>query len=132
MFNRAKRLVAVAAVGAVLGGGVPMLSDAAFASAATSVASEAKASRGPIIVKNFWSAILRVFITVSRHADGRMKQYGMSMPLLKTILNEGKVTGRGGGVTKVKYGQWEARVNTSSGNVITVIRNTSGGSSGGR
>jgi len=61
-----------------------------------------------------------------------MKQYNVSPALLQTILNEGRIVGQGGGVIKIRYGQWEARVNTNTGNVITVIRNTSGGSSGGR
>ncbi|MDQ0647275.1 hypothetical protein QFZ53_001471 [Microbacterium natoriense] len=133
MFQKIKKMTAVATVGIVVGGVFPLASQAAYASAApTAVATEAKMSRGPIMVKQFWSAILRLFITISKHASDRMRQYGISDRLLQQILNEGRVVGQGGGVTKIRFGQWEARVNSSTGNVITVIKNTSGGSSGGR
>ncbi|MCD1571315.1 DUF4258 domain-containing protein [Agromyces mediolanus] len=88
------------------------------------------ASVGPVKPKLFWSAVLRLFITVSKHAAGQMAQRNVSTTLLKTILNDGKKTTRNG-VAYVRYGNYEARVNASTGNVITVVKLSGGGGGGG-
>lgn len=85
---------------------------------------------GPIKVKFFWSAVLRLFITISKHAADAMVQRNVSQTLLKTILNEGKKTTRNG-VAYVRYGNYEARVNATTGNVITVVKLSGGGGGGG-
>jgi hypothetical protein len=83
-----------------------------------------------MLIRIIWSAILRMVITVSRHASSRMVARGVSETTLKRVLNDGKVVGRSGGVTRIRWGAYEARVNSTTGNVITVVRFSSGG--GGR
>ncbi|GAB2836857.1 hypothetical protein GCM10027024_09250 [Microbacterium insulae] len=85
---------------------------------------------GPIKVKFFWSAVLRLFITIVHHASQAMAARNVSRALLKTILNEGKKTTRNG-VAYVRYGNYEARVNVNTGKVITVVKLTGGGGGGG-
>ena len=82
------------------------------------------------MVKMFWSAVLRLFITLSTHATLRMAERNVSHALLRTILNEGRKTVRNG-VAYVRYGSYEARVNATTGKVITVVKLTGGGGGGG-
>ena len=103
---------------------------AAFTPASDAASATVQPMRGPILMKTFWSATLRMAITVSRHASSRMVARGVSDATLKRVLNDGKVVARGGGVTRIRWGAYEARVNSKTGNVITVIRFSSGG--GGR
>jgi hypothetical protein len=84
-----------------------------------------------IRVKLFWSSIIRVFITISRHAGQRMAQYRISDAVVKNVLNEGRVIYRANGITKVRLGRVTVVVNSKTGNVITVTR-AGGGAGGGR
>jgi hypothetical protein len=88
--------------------------------------------RGPIAKANIWSAILRMVISISGHASRRMVERGLSQATLKHIVNEGKVHARHGGVTYIRAVGWEVRVNSKTGNVITVVKVGGGGYSGGR
>ncbi len=74
----------------------------------------------------FWSAVLRLVISISSHAAQQMAARNVSHALLKTILNEGKKTTRNG-VAYVRYGNYEARVNATTGVVITVVKLGGGG-----
>lgn len=131
--RRIHRNTAIAAIGVMVGALFPLSAQAAFASPAPTVASTfAPAARGPIVVKHFWSAILNLFIKISRHASIQMANRNVSKALLERILNDGRIVGQSGGVTKIRYGSYEARVNTNTGNVITVIRVGGGGYGGGR
>lgn len=91
----------------------------------------ASARAAAIRVKLFWSSIIRVFITISRHAGQRMAQYRISDALIKNVLNEGKVIYRANGITKVRSGGVTVVVNSKTGNVITVTRAGGGGGGGG-
>lgn len=91
----------------------------------------ASARAAAIRVKLFWSSIIRVFITISRHAGQRMAQYRISDAVIKNVLNEGRVIYRANGITKVRSGGVTVVVNSKTGNVITVTR-ASGGGGGGR
>lgn len=92
---------------------------------------QTSARAAAIRVKLFWSSIIRVFITISRHAGQRLAQYRISDAVIKNVLNEGRVTYRANGITKVRSGGVTVVVNSKTGNVITVTR-TSGGRGGGR
>lgn len=100
----------------------PSLSAAAPAPVAASVQ-----TRGPIVVKVFWSSIMRVFITFSNHALRQMGERRISAATVQQILNYGKVISRHNGITSVRSGQITVRVNTRTGNVITVIWSSGGG-----
>lgn len=140
MFSRKTRITALATACLVVGGLLPLSAQAAQATtlaapAAVSAAGMTKAFGfgGPIARTNIWSAILRMVLSISKHAGQRMAQRGMTQAQLKHVVNEGKVISRSGGVTKIRSGQWEVRVNSKTGNVITVIKHSGGGGvSGGR
>lgn len=110
----------VGSAGAGAGGGV------AHAATVLVNTSSGVSAVGPIKVKFFWSAVLRLFITIGHHASQAMAARNVSHALLKTILNEGKKTTRNG-VAYVRYGNYEARVNVNTGKVITVVKLTGGG-----
>jgi hypothetical protein len=125
---RSQAMIAVAAV--LVCGLAPVGGQAASAAASPGALSGFESRRGPILFKTFWSVILRMVITVSRHASSRMVARGVSDATLRRVLTDGKVVSRSGGVTRIRSGGYEARVNSSTGNVITVIRIGKGG--GGR
>lgn len=85
----------------------------------------------PIIVKHFWSGILRLFIPFSKHALQRMSQYRVSEATMKRVLNDGKVIYSANGVKKIRLGNVTAVVNSNTGNVITVYYAGGGGGGGG-
>lgn len=84
-------------------------------------------SGGPKIYKQFWSSILRLFITFSRHAILRMVQRGVSQATVQRVLNEGKVIYRANGVIKVTRGGVTVTANAKTGTVITVTVSSGGG-----
>ena len=130
MSPQARVPVAVAVAALLIGGLLPANVQALPASAFTRASLSVEARRGPVLMRTFWSVILRMVITVSRHASSRMVARGVSEGTLKRVLNDGRVVGRSGGVTRLRWGAYEARVNSTTGNVITVVRIGSGG--GGR
>jgi hypothetical protein len=69
-------------------------------------------------------------ITISKHATSRMVSRGVSEATLRRVLNHGRVVSRSNGVTRIRWGAYEARVSSRTGNVITVVR--VGGGGGGR
>lgn len=96
--------------------------------AASSVA--ARGHTASSVSKFFWSSVLRLFITISTHASRQMSARNVSHTLLRTILNDDKRTTRNG-VAYVRHGNYEARVNATSGKVITVVKLSGGGGGGG-
>ncbi len=78
-------------------------------------------------MKFFWSSIMRIFITFSKHAVTQMSARGVSAATVQQILNFGQVISRHNGITSIRSGQITVRVNTNTGNVITVIRSSGGG-----
>lgn len=126
-----KKRIAVLAVASLAGsvGAVAVGLPANATTTSAAVTTTAPAA-GPIKVKFFWSAVLRLFITISNHAAQQMVARNVSQTLLKQILNEGTKTTRNG-VAYVRLGNYEARVNASTGNVITVVKLSGGGGGGG-
>jgi len=128
MHHRATRVfsgIAALAIGAAVLPTAPTAAHAVPESRAAAIAP--RASSAPV----FWSAILRLFVTLSKHATTQMAQRNISQTMVKNILNEGKVVARSGGVTRVRQGNYEVRVNSTTGNVITVVKVSGGGGSGG-
>lgn len=123
--------IAIAVLASMLGGlGAVAPGTPAMASVSLVGVYVDKSTGWPPRVKTFWSAVLRIFITISNHASQQMAKRNVSQKLLKEILNEGKKTQRNG-VAYVRHGHYEARVNASTGNVITVVKLTGGGGGGG-
>lgn len=117
----------VTALVAGLGLVAPSVSSASSQARGTIFASDMAIGLKPKVLPNFWSAILRIFITISRHAAQQMAARNVSNALLKQILNEGRVIAQKNGVTTIRMGQVTVHVSTSTGNVITVIRAGGGG-----
>ena len=126
-----KKLITMGVTGALA---VSLLTPSmANAAPATAAAAQPVAQQSrPIIIKTFWSAILRLFITISGHASKRMAERNISTATIQRILNEGQVISRHQGVTSVRSGNITVRVNSNTGNVITVIKASGGGGVGGR
>ena len=87
--------------------------------------------RGPIMIKMWWSAVLRIGVSLTRHAVQRMGQRGISSARLQQALNDGKVIRSGGGTKTVMHGDVRVVVNSKTGKIITVTRAGGGGGGGG-
>lgn len=123
------RVIAIMAIAGIsIGLGAVSVTSQLSGTATSTVILSTKASKiwGPI-----WSAIMRAVLTFSRHAVVKATAARLTPATIKNIVNNGRVVNASNGVTRIRRGNIDVLINTSTGNIITIIKRTGGGSGGG-